>query len=80
MASTECATTARPNGFGNRHVFTKEERQRGFRNAVLSIQERHGLGFNEAVQFMKRKFAKEAGFGGNWVAHEQARQARLAGL
>lgn len=43
----------------NRHQLTREERVRGgkagFRSAVLKVQIDHGLGFNEAVCWLKRK-------------------------
>lgn len=42
-----------------RHQLTEEERLRGgkngFRAAVLKVQIEHGLEFNEAVQWLKRK-------------------------
>jgi len=37
-----------------RHQLTREERQKGFRNAVFSIQNKHGLDFNQAVQWLLR--------------------------
>jgi hypothetical protein len=60
-----------------RHILTKEDRQKGFRNAVQSLQVRYNIGFNQAVQYLLRKEARRTGFDGNWVA---ARQARLNGF
>ena len=39
----------------SRHELTREERQKGFRNAVFSVQERYELDFNHAVQWLLRK-------------------------
>jgi hypothetical protein len=36
-----------------RHILTREERQRGFRNAVLKVQIEHNLGFN--INAMQKK-------------------------
>jgi len=38
-----------------RHQLTREERQKGFRNAIASVQERHNLEFNQAVQWLLRR-------------------------
>jgi len=46
-----------------RHIFTKEESQLGFRNAVLKVQVEYELDFNQAVQWLMRKISP----GGNWV-------------
>lgn len=57
-----------------RHQLTKEERKRGFREAVASVQERHGLDFNQAVQWLLRRSASKAGYNGNWQAYREARK------
>jgi len=53
-----------------RHIFTTEERQRGFRSAVLKMQVEHGLEFNEAVQWLMRKISPK----GNWIAVREQKQ------
>lgn len=57
-----------------RHIFTREERQRGFRNAVEAVQIRHGLDFNDAVQWLLRRSANKAGYNGNWQQYRHDRQ------
>lgn len=39
----------------NRHKLTKADRQKGFRNAVWSLQVRYNVDFNQAVQWLLRK-------------------------
>lgn len=38
-----------------RHQLTKDERKKGFRNAVFNVQVKHGLEFNQAVCWLKNK-------------------------
>jgi hypothetical protein len=63
-----------------RHVFTTEERQLGFRRAIESVQEKYGLDFNEAVQWLLRKSAKQAGYHGDWQAYREARTTAAVGV
>lgn len=54
-----------------RHVLTGEDRQKGFRKAVESVQLEYGLDFNEAVQWLMRKISPN----GNWVKVREERRA-----
>ena len=56
-----------------RHTLTKEDRQKGFRNAIEAVQIKHGLDFNEAVQWLLRKSARQAGYNGNWQQYREDR-------
>lgn len=54
-----------------RHQFTKEERQKGFRNAVLNVQVRYKLDFNTAVQWLMRRISPN----GDWQAVREGKDA-----
>ena len=56
-------------GLTMRYQLTKEDRQKGFRAAVLKVREKHGLEFNEAVQWLMRKISPR----GDWVAIREQR-------
>jgi hypothetical protein len=57
-----------------RHELTTEDRKKGFRNAVFAVQCRHGLDFNQAVQWLLRRSARKAGFDGDWVRAREVRE------
>jgi len=52
-----------------RHQLTKEDRRKGFENAVLQVQIKYGLEFNEAVQWLMRRISPN----GNWQAVRKER-------